>query len=345
MKKIKVGVIGLGMGCFHLEGYFRCKGAEVLAICDVRKNLLNELKRKHNIPLAFTDYRKMLEVEELDAVSIAAPNKFHAPMTISALKADLHVLCEKPMAMNAKEAERMLREVKKNNKKFMVHFNFRFSAQGKFIKEYVDSGKLGDIYYVKTGWLRQMGAPMRASFTDRKISGGGPVIDLGVHRLDFALWLMGYPKAVSVSGVTYDKIAGPLARKKGVHFNVEDIGIAMIRLKNGATIFMESSWAAKNEWKEEMYTQLFGTEGGLEQKNVADSYNFEVKLFEEKKGKIIVRKPAIRYSEGNPQAHFIDCIRRDTEPISTGGQGLEVMRILDAIYKSSKTGKDVLIKR
>ncbi len=341
MRKIKVGVIGLGMGRYHLERYAQCKGVEILALCDVSKSLLSEVSDKYDVPLTFTDYRKMLQVEELEAVSIATPNKFHAPMSIYALKHGKHVLCEKPMALNAKEAEKMLREAEKNKRKLMLHFNFRFSPQARFIKRYVESGKLGDLYYVKTGWLRQMGVPMRRSFTDKKISGGGPVIDLGVHRLDFALWLMGYPRAVSVVGETRDKIAGPLARKNKVHFDVEDIGVALIRLENEALIFMEASWAIKTEWPEEMYTQLFGTKAGLEQRNVTGTYNFGVKLFEEKKGKIVVKKPAINYKDGNPQAHFVDCIRRDTEPMATGRQGLEVMKILDAIYKSSRIKKEV----
>lgn len=343
MRKIKVGVIGLGMGRSHLRGYAQCKGVEILALCDVSKSLLSEVSGKYDVPLTFTDYRKMLQVEELEAVSIATPNKFHAPMSICALKAGKHVLCEKPMALNAKEAEKMLWEAEKNKRKFMLHFNFRFSHQARFIKRYVDSGKLGDLYYVKTGWLRQMGVPRKRSFTDKKISGGGPVIDLGVHRLDFALWLMGYPKAVSVVGETYDKIAGPLARKNKVHFDVEDIGVALIRLENEALIFMEASWATKSEWPEEIYIQLFGTKAGLEQRNVTGTYNFGVKLFEEKKGKVVVKKPAIRYKDGNPQAHFVDCIRGDTEPMATGRQGLEVMKILDAIYKSSRIKKEVVI--
>lgn len=344
MRKIKVGVIGLGMGRSHLDGYARCKGVEILALCDVRKNLLNEFKAKYDVPLTFTDYRKMLQVEELEAVSIATPNKFHAPMSIYAFQHGKHVLCEKPMALNAKEAEKMLGEAERNNRKLMIHFNFRFSPQARFTKRYVDSGKLGEIYYAKTGWLRQMGTPLRRSFTDKKISGGGPIIDLGVHRLDFVLWLMGYPKAVSVFGATHDKIAGPYARKNKVHFDVEDIGVAIIRLENEALIFMEASWATRTEWPEEIYTQLFGTKAGVEQRNVLGSYNFKVKFFEEKKGKAVTKEPAIRYKEGNPQAHFIDCIRRDTTPMATGGHGLEVMKCLDAIYKSSRIKKEVLIK-
>ena len=344
MKKIKVGVIGLGMGRYHLDGYAKCKGAEILSICDTRKSLLNKFKQEYGVRLAFSDYRKMLQVGELDAVSIATPNKFHAPMSIYALKHGKHVLCEKPMALNAKEAERMLREAEKSNKKLMIHFNYRFSPQARFIKGYVDSGKLGEIYYVKTGWLRQMGAPQRASFTDKRISGGGPIIDLGVHRLDFALWLMGYPKAVSVFGATHDKIAGPAARKRKVHFDVEDIGVAIIRLENDALIFMEVSWATKTEWPEEMYTQLFGTKAGVEQRNVAGTYNFEVKLFEERKGGIAVKKPSVRCKEGNPQAHFIDSIRKDTQPMATGQHGLEIMKILDAIYKSSRIKKEALVR-
>lgn len=344
MRKIKVGVIGLGIGDYHLLRYAQCPGVEILAICDVQRDLLKEFQGRYDVPLTFTDYRKMLQVEELEAVSIATPNKFHAPMSIYAFQHGKHVLCEKPMALNAREAEKMLQEAKKNKRKLMIHFNFRFSSHARFIKDYVDSGRLGDIYYARTGWLRQMGAPMKRSFTDKKISGGGPGIDLGVHRLDFALWLMGYPRVVSVFGATYDKIAGPHARGNKIHFDVEDLAIAIIRLENEASIFMEASWATKSEWPEEMYTQLFGTRAGVEQRNVDGSCNFEVKLFEEKGDKVVIEKPTIKCKEDSPQAHFVDCIRRDIQPTASGEHGLEVMKILDAIYKSSRMKKEVRIK-
>ncbi len=342
MKKVRIGVIGLGMGSYHLENYSKCKGVEILAICDVQEKLINKMKRKYNVPLAFTDYRKMLRVPELDAVSIATPNRFHAPMTIYAFKYGKHVLCEKPMALNTKEAERMQSESKKSKKLLMIHFNQRFMYGAGFIKKCVDSGKLGDIYYIKVGWLRQMGAPMRESFTKKSVSGGGPLIDLGVHRLDFCLWLLGYPKAVSVSAMTYDKIAGPLAREKGIGYDVEDLAIAIVRLKNGACIFLEVSWATMTELQEDMYTQLFGTRGGIEHRCI-DYKLVELKLLKKRDGKVVVRRPAISDGDGNPQKHFIDCICSGTQPTATGEHGLEVTKIIDAIYKSSKLGKEVRV--
>ncbi len=343
MKKIRVGVIGLGVGRGHLGSYAKCRGVEILAVCDVQENLLDEMKRKYGISLAFTDYKKMLDVPELDAVSIATPNRFHAPMTICALKCGKHVLCEKPMALNSKEAERMLREAKKSRKKLMIHFNQRFTPEARSIKKCVDSGKLGEVYYVKAGWLRQMGVPMRESFTSKSLSGGGPLIDLGVHRLDFCLWVLGYPKAVSVSAVTYDKIAGPMLRKRGINYDVEDLAVAIIRLKNGATIFLETSWATMVRWRDEMYTQLFGTRGGLEDRWI-DYKAVEMNLVRRVNGKFTLKALAATSVQDDAQKHFIDCIRGNVEPEASGQNGLEVMNVLDAIYKSSELGREVRVQ-
>ncbi len=339
-----MGVIGLGMGKSHLAHFAGCENAEISAICDSNRQTLAEVREKFNVPLAFTDYEKMLEMEEIDAVAIATPNRFHAPMTIEALKKGKHVLCEKPMAMNEKEARGMVRQAEKSKKKLMVHFNQRFGYGAKYVKDCLDSGKLGGVYYLKTGWLRQMGVPLRQSFTDKSVSGGGPLIDLGVHRLDFVLWLLNYPRAVSVSAAIFDKIAGHKIRKREMVYDVEDLGVAMIRFDTGAVLFLEASWATMIKYKEEMYTMIFGTEGSFEQRTI-DSKVVEFKLINALQDKIVVTTPRIRRKMVTAQQHFIDCILRDKEPEVSGLHGVEIMKILDAIYKSSKLGREVKIGR
>ncbi|MBN1401261.1 MAG: Gfo/Idh/MocA family oxidoreductase, partial [Anaerolineae bacterium] len=193
--KIRVGVVGLGMGRHHARAYAECDRAELAALCDLDVGLLGEYGRLYPGAQTFTQYEEMFATAELDAVSVALPNYLHAPVAIAALNAGLHVLTEKPMAINAREAEEMLQAARQGDRKLMVHFNYRFSAPSQFLKRYVDEGNLGRIYYAHTRWLRARGIPKLGGwFGQKDKSGGGPLIDLGVHRLDLAMWLMGYPR-------------------------------------------------------------------------------------------------------------------------------------------------------
>ncbi len=347
-EKVRVGVIGLGMGRHHLAGYDLCKDkAEIVALCDIDEDRLSEFKEKYNVPKAFKDYREMLALKDLDVVSVATPNYLHASITIDALKAGKHVLCEKPMAMNAEEAQGMVDEAKKAKKKLMIHFNFRFSPQSQLLKRYIEAGELGRIYYAKTGWHRRRGFPRLGSwFLDKSKSGGGPLIDLAVHRLDLALWLMGHPEPLTVSGSIYTEIGNKIAEAKGKSFGVEDLASAFIRLKGGATLFVEVSWASNTERKEDIFTALFGTEGGAEQRNAEEGYGFTLKIFKEKYGGTVALEPEDYPKEFviNPQEHFIDCILNDEEPMPSGEQGLRISKILDAIYESAQKGEEVKIK-
>jgi predicted dehydrogenase len=244
--------------------------------------------------------------------------------------------------MNARQAKRMVEESKKNKRKLMIHFNQRYTPESKIVKQAVEQGNLGEIYYIKTGWLRQMGAPERPSFTDKSFSGGGPLIDLGVHRLDFVLWLLDYPKALTVSAGVFDKIAGDRLRMKGMKYDVEDLGVAMIRLDSGAVLMLEASWATMIKCKEEMNTMVFGTKGSFEQKNI-DYKVVEFKFINETKNQIVEVSPKIKKNGGSAQQHFVDCILDDKAPEVSAEHGLQIMKILDAIYKSSRLGREVKI--
>jgi len=287
----------------------------------------------------------MLKKEKLDVVSIAVPNKFHKPLTLAAFKAGCHVLCEKPMAMNADEARKMLAASKKAEKRLMINFSFRFREQSYAMKKAVESGILGDIYYARTLWLRRRGLPgFGGWFGQKALSGGGPLIDLGVHRLDLALWLMDYPKPTWVMGSTYNHIASAIAKKEKKAFDVEDIAMAMIKFENGATLELEASWAGNIKEREHMATRLLGTKAGLLQHNVGDSYDFEAEIYIEQAGCQYDMKlhPPVPAAKGS-MYHFIDSIVNNTPHIATGEEGLIVMELLDAIYGSAATGKPVKI--
>jgi predicted dehydrogenase len=240
----------------------------------------------------------------------------------------------------------MLEAAREQERLLMINFSYRFREQSQVLRRIVDAGEVGEIYFARTGWLRSRGIPAFGGwFGQKDKSGGGPLIDLGVHRLDLALWLMGYPKPVSVSGAAYNKVACRLAAEQGKKYDVEDLAAGLIRFENGATLIVQASWAGNSEKREEMFTELFGTKGGIIQRNLGETYQFEMKLFRDMGGAYVETNLRIPPQDiETPWQHFVRCIRTDTQPMCSGEQGLAVQRILNALYRSSELGKEVRIK-
>jgi len=349
-KRLNVAVIGLGMGRHHLAGYAKYARSRAAAICDADPVRLAQFAAEHKIPpeRCFSDHRTMLAAArdlDLHAASVALPNVLHAPITIDCFKAGLHVLCEKPMAMNVRQAKAMLDASKKARKKLMINFSYRFMPQTQALKRFVDSGAVGDIYFGRTAWHRRRGLPGLGSwFGIKEQSGGGPIIDLGVHRMDMAMWLMGNPRPVTVSGSAYSVIGPRVAKQLGKKYDVEDLGCGLIRFDNGATLILEASWAGFTEKREEMITQLLGTTGGLIQRNTGEGYDFEARVYTEKDGVLWDSKlQETTFPVKSAYEEFVDACLDDREPVATGQHGLDVQHILDAVYKSAATGKEIRI--
>ena len=342
-KKIKIAVIGLGMGKGHIGGYREHKNAEVVAIADLNQELLDSVGDELDIAKRYTDPLEMFAKEDLDVVSIAVPNKFHKPLAIAAMEAGINVLCEKPMAMNAKEAEEMLAVAKNTGKRLGINFSFRFTPQSFAMKRLVEAGELGDIYFARTVWQRRRGMPKFGGwFGQKALAGGGPLIDLGVHRLDLALWLMDYPEPEWVMGSTYNHIASEQAAKEGKKFDVEDFACGMIKFKNGATLELEASWAGNIKEREQMSTRLMGTDGGLHQYNLNEGYEFHVECYQEKAGchyDLHLHPPVAECK--NAYYSFVDALVKDEPFLVKPEQGVTVMKLLDALYKSAATGEPV----
>jgi predicted dehydrogenase len=351
-RKIRVAVIGLGMGQNHAADYSACKDAELVAVCDIDPVRLKEQSAKRPGVKTYTDYREMLDKEKLDGVSVAVPNDLHRPITCEALSRGLHVLCEKPMALNAGEAKAMRDLARRKHLKLMINFAYRWVPQARVLKGFVDAGELGEIYYGRTRWMRSRGAPdLGTWFTDKSRSGGGPLIDLGVHRIDFALWLMGFPEVSTVTGSAYYHLAREAARVQKKKCDIEDLAAAFIRFKNGATLVVEASWDMHGERFEDQLTELYGTKGGIVQRNVGEgcgAYSvsaYEMKLFKDLHGRLVEVTPKIRPQPGETScAHFVDCIVHDREPAASADHGVYVMKILDAIYESAATGREVKVE-
>ena len=342
---LRVGIIGLGIGRMHIEGWRQHPGADVVAITDTDAERLNSVGDQFGIAARYSDALDMLAAEKLDVVSVCTPNKSHKELTIAALESGSHVLCEKPMAMNAAEGHEMLMAAKRAGKRLMINFSYRFSAQSQALKAQKDAGVFGDIYFGRTVWHRRRGMPgFGGWFGTKALAGGGPLIDLGVHRLDLALWLMDYPKPTWVMGNTYNPIAGPLAAASGKTFDVEDLAAGFIQFENGATLALEASWAANIQEADLMETRLLGTKAGLLQKNLNEGYSFSADIFQEQHGAQV----NIHVNTPNTPAlsamhHYAEAILRNQPHDADGAQGLIVMEILDAIYESARTGRPVQI--
>ncbi len=338
-----VGVIGVGVGRGHIGDYMRCPEARLLAICDQDAGRLATAAQEFGIESTYTDYDAMLQHPGLQAVSIALPNFLHAPVALAALGAGKHVLCEKPLALNAVQAAEMVQAARQRGLTLMVNFNYRFGDAAWMIHRAVEAGELGDVYYARTGWLRNRGIPgVGGWFTTKKLSGGGALIDLGVHRLDLALWYMGYPRPVSVSGATYGAFGQALAARQGKTFDVDDLAVGFVRFENGATLALEASWAGNSEKREDMFTYVYGTKGGAVMRNTGEGYDFEARLFVEIAGTLQEARPLAR-PEGleSVRDHFVRSILAGREPIAPGEHGLTLMRIIDGLYASAESGREV----
>ncbi len=343
--QLRVGVIGLGMGRHHCTAFAAHPNSNVVAVADLDAERLGRVGDEFGIEARYASYEEMLKKESLDIVGIATPTFLHRPMTLAALEAGCHAFCEKPMAMNADDARVMRDAANTAGKRIMIDFSFRFTEVSQALHAEVEKGVLGDIYYGRSIWLRRNGIPgFGGWFGQKDKSGGGPLIDLGVHRLDFALWLMGYPEPEWVVGATYDHLASKRAAAAGERYDVEDIAVAMIRFKNGATLEIEASWEGHIQERELMETRLLGTEGGLLQKNIDGGYAWENEFYFEKDGELIDFTPDISEDTGiSGPAHFVDAIINDEPHTATGDEGLICMQILDAIYQSAESNRPVML--
>jgi predicted dehydrogenase len=345
MSKLRVGVIGLGMGKWHVKTAHNHTHSEVIAIADPDTERLAAIGDEHGIGARYASGNEMVAGENLDLVIVATPNKFHKPLTMAALAAGCHVICEKPMAMNAGEAEEMLEAAKKADRRLMVNLSYRFMPQSISLKREIESGDMGNIYFAKTMWLRRRGLPRFGGwFGQKALSGGGPLIDLGVHRLDLALWLMGYPEPEWVTARTYDHIASTLAAEEGKAFDVEDLAAGMITFKNGATLLFDISWAGHIKERELMETRLLGTKGGMVHRNVDEGYDFESEIFMDRNGAQYDMVPKGTFSavEGGIP-HFITTIAEDRPGDTTAEDGVVIQRLLDAIYLSAEKREPIKI--
>ncbi|RED85237.1 Gfo/Idh/MocA family protein [Cohnella phaseoli] len=351
MQKVRIGVVGTGsISEMHLGSYARNPDAQIVAICDVNEARARQVADKYGADKVYTDYRELLADADVDAISICTWNNTHAPISIAALKAGKHVLVEKPLCRTMEEAHEVEAAVRSSGKLLQVGYVRRYDPNVKMLREFADQGEFGELYYAKASTLRRLGNP-GGWFADVERSGGGPLIDIGVHVIDLCWYLMGKPKAVAVSANTYQKL-GNRSNVKHLSFykaadydasknTVEDLASAIIRFENGASIMVDVSYSLHAK-KDEGMVRVYGEKGSFE-------IDPEVVIVTEKHDTILNIQPQTDSTAGfsgdaafqNEVDHFVDCIVNGTEQISPVEDGVEIMKILCGIYESAAKGEEV----
>ncbi|QUL56073.1 Gfo/Idh/MocA family oxidoreductase [Paenibacillus tritici] len=357
-KVYRVGVIGCGgiANGKHLPSLSRQDKVQVVAFCDIIKERAEAAAEQFGGAEAavYTDYQELLKDASIDIVHVLTPNDAHAEISIAALEAGKHVMCEKPMAKTAADAKRMAEAAKRTGKKLTIGYDNRFRQDSQYLKKVCEAGELGHIYYAKAHAIRRRAVPTWGVFLDEEKQGGGPLIDIGTHALDLTLWMMDNYKPKVVLGTKYHELSqkedaanawGPWDPKK---FTVEDSAFGMIVMENGATITLEASWALNSLDVDEAKCSLSGTEAGADMKNgLRINGENHSKLYT---NEIELGAGGVAFYEGKEEKStdvelrkWIEAIEQDKDPVVTPEQAYVVSRILEAIYESAQTGKAVYL--
>ena len=355
-KKLKVGIIGCGgiAAKKHLPAIMGIHEAEVTAFCNSSPEKAENLCRQFGAEGAkvYTDYKELLKDESIEVVHICTPNRSHFPITVDALEAGKHVMCEKPMAVSYAEAKKMTDTAKKTGKLLTINYQNRFLPASLYLKKICERGGLGEIYFAKAHAIRRRGVPNWGVFLNEKEQGGGPLIDIGTHALDLTLWMMDNYRPKSVVGSVYKKFGGKpdcgnaFGPWNPNEFTVEDSAFGFITMENGAVIILESSWALNTLDEREGICTLCGTKAGADM-------NDGLRINSDDMGKLTVTKPDL--STGGVQLYqgasmeptnvgcrnWYDAILYGAELLVKPEQAMVVTQILEGIYESARIGKQV----
>jgi predicted dehydrogenase len=345
-KKLKVGIIGVGgIARTHMPGWAESEYTEVVAGSDINDAALQTWGQKYDIQQLSLNAEELINDPNIDIIDICTPNNYHAPLTVAALDAGKHVLCEKPLAPTPATVQEMIKARDRSGKMLMTAQHFRFKGNAKAMKDEINAGSLGDIYHARSWMLRRYSLPGRPGFVMKEHASGGACIDIGVHILDLTLWFLGNPKPVSVTGVARTE----LAHQKGAfsawgeippEMDVEEFASAFVRFENGATLMLEVSWMLHHDTTgEDMQMWLYGTKGGSHwPKCEIYQSNYETR-------QLYNRNLKLTKDDNEPHAQecieFAQAIVDGTPSPVPAEQSLQVMQILDAVYRSQETGREV----
>jgi Predicted dehydrogenases and related proteins len=360
--KLRVGIVGCGgiAKQKHLPALkHQADLADMVAFCDIVSERAEQAAKDYGAPGAktYSDYKKLLEDPSIDIIHVLTPNVSHSPITVDALESGKHVMCEKPMAHSYADAKKMLDASKRTGKKLSIGYQNRFRSEVQALRKAVDSGFLGDVYFAKAHAVRRRAVPTWGVFPNKALQGGGPLIDIGTHALDLTLWMMGNYEPKSVTGSVFWKMAdqfegnlfGPWDPKT---YEVEDSAFGFIKMANGATIFLESSWVLNTTDVKEACTTLCGTKGGAELKPGEAGKPPRLLLNTAKYGKLVDEEVlgggSVAYFSGASSdpgdleaRQWLKAVLGEGAPLVKPEEALVVTRILEAIYKSNELGKPV----
>jgi predicted dehydrogenase len=343
----RVGLIGAGsiaLGA-HLPGFLANSDVEIIAVADPVEGRAARFASNAGIDLAFTDFRELLNHEDVDAVSIATPPVAHAETTIAALEAGKHVFCEKPMAMNANEAIAMEQAALKANRVLAIDFQSRFEWDTQEARRLVTTGMLGKPHFARASYLRRAGVPTWGTFTSKTANGGGALIDIGVHALDRALYVLGHPTPTSVWGATGQPFGqrGRVTNRWGPWntetYDVDDYAFAAIRFTDDLILLLECSWILRMEKSSIQQLEVSATDSGL-------ALN-PLRLFHDRNGshstETFEPPSKQRPSHELSIADFVHAVRENIEPTVPASHGVLIAKIVDAIYRSMTDRTEVQI--
>jgi predicted dehydrogenase len=334
MPKTKVLVVGLGgiAQIAHLPILSKMQDVELAGVCDIDKSKAKNIAQKYNVKNIYSDIDKMLEEVDAECLIVTATTSAHKELAVKGLNKGLHVLVEKPLARNFEDGSVIVETAKKSKLKLMVGMNSRFRPDFMMQESFISAKELGDVFYVKAGFLKKR-STLESWVLDKKESGGGVFMDLGIVILDIAMWMLKFPEVSSVSAVNY------------YHWfkTVEDSSFVMLKFKNDATLILEASWTLHRE-DDLFYCNVYGTQG-------SSAIN-PLKIYKRMHGTIVNVTPLKMEHPSNifkrsyeyEIQHFISALRNNTEVVSTGEEALARLNIIDAIYKSAKLGKEISFK-
>jgi predicted dehydrogenase len=348
-KKLRVAIIGCGgISEVHLRALEKFPDVQIVAGVDINPDRLAVMEEKFHITRLYSDWKKMLADGGVDAVSICTPNGVHAQPAIDAAKAGCHVMVEKPMAMNPKECQRMIDAANKAGKQLAVGFQYRYHPSTQFLVRARDEGRFGKVMFVKCLALRRRGIPNWGVFGQKKLQGGGPMIDIGVHVIEMAHYLMGAPRPVAAAGNTWTYLGDKQSQVTSMWpnwdfktYTVEDLAVGQIRFENGAIMQIEASFAAHIE-RDIWNFSLAGDKGGCQWEPAM--------IFTDRAGTMVNETPAYLSHESDFPALFtlklrnwVDACLKGTPLTAPGEAGLAVQKILDGVYRAAEAGKEVKI--
>ena len=350
MTTFRVGVIGAGsIAQSHLTAYSQNPDVELIAVADMNLERAQQVAEQHGATRAYADPHELLADPEIDGVSICTWNDSHAAWAIAAVEAGKHVLVEKPIARTLAEAEELQRVVEAHDRVVQVGFVRRHSPNCQVLKTFIDQGDLGEIYYARASCLRRAGNP-GGWFADQEISGGGPLLDIGIHVLDLCWYLMGSPKAVSVSGTTFDRLGSrgnirTMRRYRAADHapdrsTVEDLASAMIRFENGASLLLDCSYSL-HATQDSIDVSVHGDRGGavLEPSLLiaTEMHDSMVNI----EPQISSRTFEFGVGFAAEIQNFVDASLGRADSVAPAWHGVEIMRIIEAIYDSAAAGREI----